>query len=72
VTDQIEAACHNAMRAMHRAAERAHREQRSPETCLILAAGLEALLCEGIDDYEQLRDCRDHLVRPASPLREVA
>lgn len=35
--DLIETACHNACQAMHRESERAHREQRSPEACLILA-----------------------------------
>jgi hypothetical protein len=38
--DLIETACHNACQAMHRESERAHREQRSPEACLILAAAL--------------------------------
>jgi hypothetical protein len=44
--DLIETACHNACQAMHRESERAHREQRSPEACLILAAVARAGLAD--------------------------
>jgi hypothetical protein len=67
--DLIETACHNACQAMHRESERAHREQQSPETCLILAAALEVLLTQGIETYDGFRACHDHLLRSASPRR---
>ena len=71
MSDQIETACHNAVQAMHREAARAHREQRSPEACLILAAALQILLQEGIADYKSLRNCRDHLLQQAAPRRDA-
>jgi len=66
--DLLETACHNACQAMHRESERAHREQRSPEACLILAAALEALLVEGISG-SQWMDCAAHLKLSAAPRR---
>ena len=67
--DLIETACHNACQAMHRESERAHREQRSSEACLILAAALEAMVQEGIETYDGFRACHDHLLRSAAPGR---
>ena len=66
--DAIEAACHNAIHAMHREAARAHREQRSPEACLILAAAVTQLHLQGISG-EELSDCIAHLTRQAAPRR---
>jgi hypothetical protein len=70
--DLIETACHNAVQAMHRESERAHREQRSPEACLILAAarvGLDdALYAEGLN-HHHLPACIDRLRRSAAPGR---
>jgi hypothetical protein len=68
--DAIETACHNAIHAMHREAARAHREQRSPEACLILAAALEQLLADdGIETIEHISECWLHLRRQAAPRR---
>jgi hypothetical protein len=69
MTDLIETACHNAVQAMHRESTRAHHEQRSPETCLILAAALEVLLTQGIETYDGFRACHDHLLQSAAPRR---
>jgi len=66
--DLIETACHNACQAMHRESERAHREQRSPEACLILARALEAMHQEGITG-DDLHFCIDRLKRSAPPRR---
>ena len=66
--DLIETACHNAVQAMHRESERAHREQRSPEACLILAAALEAMAQEGISGATLL-PCVDRLKLSAAPRR---
>ena len=66
--DLIETACHNACQAMHRESERAHREQRSPEACLILAAALETMHREGITG-DDLPACIDRLKRSAAPRR---
>ncbi len=66
--DLIETACHNACQAMHAESCRANSEQRSPETCLILAAALEAMSAEGIWGSQWL-DCVAHLRRQASPQR---
>ena len=66
--DLIETACHNACQAMHRESECAHREQRSPEACMILAAALDALLVEGIGGND-LPACTDRLKRSAAPGR---
>ena len=68
--DAIETACHNAIRAMHDEAAKAHRESRSPEACLILAAALTQLVLEGIT-REGLSDCVIHLIRQAAPRRDV-
>ena len=68
--DAIETACHNAIHAMHREAARAHREQRSPEACLILAAALEQLLADDdIMTIEHISRCERHLRRQAAPRR---
>lgn len=68
--DAIETACHNAIHAMHREAVRAHREQRSPEACLILAAALEQLLADDdIETIEHISQCERHLRRQAAPRR---
>lgn len=66
--DAIETACHNAIRAMHDQATIAHRDGRSPEACLILAAALNQLVLQDITG-EQLTDCIVHLTRQASPRR---
>jgi len=66
--DLIETACHNAVRAMHDESWRAHRLQRSPEACLILAAALDALLVEGVKAND-LVHCVDRLRRSAAPGR---
>lgn len=66
--DLIETACHNACQAMHRESECAHREQRSPEACLILAAALDALLVEGIGGNDLVL-CAQHLRKTAAPRR---
>jgi hypothetical protein len=66
--DLIETACHNACQAMRRESERAHREQRSPEACLILAAALEAMTREGVTG-DDLPACIDRLRRSAAPRR---
>jgi hypothetical protein len=66
--DLIETACHNACQAMHRESERAHREHRSPEACLILAAALEAMHREGVTG-DDLPACIDRLRRSAAPGR---
>ena len=66
--DLIETACHNACQAMHRESECAHREQRSPEACLILAAALEAMHREGVTG-DHLPACIDRLKRSAAPRR---
>jgi hypothetical protein len=66
--DLIETACHNACQAMHRESERAIHAQRSPETCLILAAALEAMLTEGVSGSQWL-DCVAHLKLSAAPGR---
>lgn len=70
--DLIETACHNAVQAMHRESERARREQRSPEACLILAAALDAIYdaiyAEGIK-HHHLPACIDRLRRSAAPGR---
>lgn len=66
--DAIETACHNAIRAMHDQATIAHRDGRSPEACLILAAALNQLVLQDITG-EQLTECIIHLTRQASPRR---
>ena len=66
--DLIETACHNAKRAMVVEAELAHLEDRSSETCLILAAALDALIREGISG-DDLPACATHLRRQAAPRR---
>ncbi len=68
MNDLIETACHNACQAMHRESERAHREQRSPEACSILAAALDALLAEGVSG-SQWMDCSARLKLSAAPRR---
>ena len=70
MTDLIETACHNALRAMHDTANNAHRNSHSPEACLILAAALQTMLDEGIG-AGMWADCIDHLRRQAAPLRET-
>ena len=69
--DAIETACHNAIRAMHDQAAIAHRDGRSPEACLILAAAITQLLLQGITSQE-LSDCMAHLTRQAAPWRREA
>lgn len=66
--DAIETACHNAIRAMHDQATIAHRESRSPEACVILAAAINQLHLQGITGPELL-DCVAHLTRRAAPRR---
>jgi len=68
MNDLIETACHNACHAMHAEIQRAVREERMPETCLILAAALDAMVAEGITS-DDLPACVDHLRRSASPGR---
>lgn len=68
--DAIETACHNAIRAMHDQAAIAHRESRSPETCLILAAALTQLMLQGITG-DELSDCMVHLTLQAAPRRRA-
>jgi hypothetical protein len=68
MNDLIETACHNAVRAMHHESRRAHRLQRSPEACLVLAAALDALLVEGIKANDLVL-CADRLRRSAAPGR---
>jgi hypothetical protein len=67
--DLIETACHNAIRAMFNEGDRATREQRSPEACSILAAALNELLTNGIENRDHLRNCYDHLIQQAAPRR---
>ena len=63
----IETACHNAIRAVANEAEAAHREQRSCDTRLALAAALEAIEQERTADHPGLslpfsiQDCINHL-----------
>jgi hypothetical protein len=66
MTDLIETACHNACQAMHAESRRAISNQRSPETCLTLAAALEALLHEGIGG-DELAACAQHLRQSVAP-----
>jgi hypothetical protein len=66
--DLIETACHNACHAMHAESRRAISEQQTPETCLILAAALEAMHREGITG-DDLPACIDRLRRSAAPGR---
>lgn len=67
--EAIETACRNAIRAMHDQAAIAHREGRSPEACVILAAALNQLHLQDITGAELL-ECVCHLSRQAAPLRE--
>lgn len=66
--DLIETACHNACQAMYRESMRATGDERSPETCLVLAAALEAMHREGISG-DDLPACIDRLKRSAAPRR---
>ncbi len=66
--DLIETACHNACLAMRDESICAHREQRSPEACLVLAAALEAMHREGVTAND-LPACIDRLKRSAAPRR---
>ena len=65
--DAIETACHNAIRAVANEAEAAHREQRSFDDRLALAAALEAIERErtaghpGMSLPFSIQDCIDHL-----------
>ena len=68
MSDLIETACHNAVQAMHDESMQAYREQRTPETCLILAAALDALLVEGIKANDLVL-CAQHLRKSAAPGR---
>jgi hypothetical protein len=68
MNDLIETACHNACHAMHAESSRAISEQRSPETCLILAAALETMHREGVSG-DDLLACIDQLRRSAAPRR---
>jgi len=68
MNDLIETACHNAVRAMYDESARAHREQRSPQARLILAAALDALLVEGVSANDLVL-CAQHLRRSAAPGR---
>ena len=73
--DAIETACHNAIRAIANEAEAAHRERRSPDDRLALAAALGAINRELIADQPDvslpltLQHCVDHLRRTAAPRR---
>lgn len=67
-TDQIETACHNACQAMHAECTRAIDDGGAPQTCLILAAALEAMYREGITG-DDLPACVDRLRRSAAPRR---
>lgn len=70
MNDAVETACHNAIRAMHDEGTRAHREQRSPEACLILAVALKELLAtDGINELADVYSCMLHLRRLAAPRR---
>jgi hypothetical protein len=70
--DAIETACHNAIRAIANEAEAAHRERRSPDDRLALAAALEAINRELTADQPDvslpftLQHCVDHLRRTAA------
>lgn len=66
--DLIETACHNACQAMHHESRRAIAAQRTPETCLILAAALDAMRREGVTG-DDLPACIDRLRRSAVPRR---
>ena len=66
--DLIETACHNAKRAMHDECSRSIGNGGSPETCLVLAAALDALIREGISG-DDLPACATHLRRQAAPRR---
>lgn len=72
MNDLIETACHNAVQAMYAEARRAISDQRTPESCLILAAALEAIYdaiyAEGIK-HHHLPACIDRLRRSAAPGR---
>lgn len=71
--DAIETACHNAIWALCNEAEVAHREQRSPDPRLALAAALEEIHRELIADQPDvtlpftLEHCIAHLQATASP-----
>ena len=71
--DAIETACHNAIRAIHREAESAARQQRSADPRLALAAALEELHNELTADRPSttlpftLKDCIKHLRLTAAP-----
>lgn len=76
--EAIATACHNAIRAVANEAEAAHREQRSFDDRLALAAALEAIERErtachpGLTLPFNIQDCIDHLRATASPRRGVA
>jgi hypothetical protein len=75
--DAIETACHNALRAVFNEVEVAHREQRSFDDRLALAAALEEIERERTADHPGLslpfsiQDCIAHLRATAAPRREV-
>ena len=69
--DLIETACHNACQAMHAESRRAIAAQRTPETCLILAAALETMRRQGIGG-DDLPACIDRLKQSAAPRRVAA
>ena len=71
MNDLIENACHNACQAMHHESRRAISEQRTPETCLILAAALETMHREGVTG-DDLPACIERLKRSAAPKRVEA
>lgn len=75
--EAIETACHNAIRAIFNEAEAAHREQRTIDFRLALAAALEEIERERTADHPGLclpftsQDCIAHLRATAAPRREV-
>ena len=66
--DLIETACHNACQAMHDEDKRAVQAREMPQTRLILAAALDALLVEGIKANDLVL-CAQHLRKSAAPGR---
>lgn len=75
--EAIETACHNAIQAIFSEAEMAHREQRTMDPRLALAAALEEIERERTADHPGLclpftsQDCIAHLRATAAPRREV-
>ena len=69
MNDLIETACHNACQAMHAECMRAIGDGGCPQTCLVLAAALNALLVEGVKANDLVL-CAQHLRKTAAPEKD--